>query len=393
LYKDNPELGECYREHGKGLYKAFYLQDGFLFKDKRLCIPYGSVRELILSKSHGGGLMGHFGVEKTLAMVIEHFFWPHLKKDVERFCARCIVCNKAKSRSHPHGLYLPLPIPNAPWVDVSMDFVLGLPKIKHKDSIFVVVDRFSKMAHFIPCDKTNDATQTAELFFKEVVRLHGIPRTIVSDHDTKFLSHFWRTLWRKLGTKLLFSTTCHPQTDGQTEVVNRTLSTLLRVTLGKNMSTWLDCIPFIEFAYNRAVHSGTKLSPFEIVYGINPLSPLDLVPLPEKEQVCQDGLRRGEIIKKIHEKPKANLEKKAAENKRKADRGRKEMLFELGDWVWLHMRPERFPTQRASKLAPRGDGPFKILEKITDNAYRLELPSEVRISHTFNVAELSAYDP
>ncbi|KAG7568324.1 Integrase catalytic core [Arabidopsis thaliana x Arabidopsis arenosa] len=393
MYKDDPELGECYKDHGKGLYKAFYLQDGFLFKDKRLCIPQGSMRDLILSEAHGGGLMGHFGVDKTLAVVMEHFFWPHLKKDVERFCARCIVCHKAKSRLHPHGLYLPLPIPNAPWVDVSMDFVLGLPKIRHKDSIFVVVDRFSKMAHFIPCDKTNDATQTADLFFKEVVRLHGIPRTIVCDRDTKFLSHFWRTLWRKLGTKLLFSTTCHPQTDGQTEVVNRTLSTLLRATLGKNMSTWLDCIPFIEFAYNRAVHSATKLSPFEIVYGINPLSPLDLVPLPQKEQVCQDGLRRGEIIKKLHDKAKDNLEKKNADNKRKADRGRKEMLFEPGDWVWLHMRPERFPTQRASKLAPRGDGPFKILEKIKDNAYRLELPSEVKISHTFNVADLSAYDP
>ncbi|XP_019082606.1 PREDICTED: uncharacterized protein LOC104704607 [Camelina sativa] len=265
LYKDDPELGECYKEYGKGAYQAFYLQDGFLFRDKRLCIPQGSIRELILTEAHGGGLMGHFGVDKTLAVVMEHFFWPHLKKDVERFCARCIVCHKEKSRLHPHGLYLPLHIPTAPWVDISMDFVLGLPNIKHKDSIFVVVDRFSKMAHFIPCDKTNDATHTANLFFKEVVRLHGIPRTIVSDHDTKFLSHFWKTLWTKL-------------------VVNRTLSTLLRATLGKNMATWVDCIPFIEFAYNRAVHSARKLSPFEIVYGINPLSPLDLAPLPQIEQ-------------------------------------------------------------------------------------------------------------
>ncbi|XP_019086296.1 PREDICTED: uncharacterized protein LOC109126865 [Camelina sativa] len=107
----------------------------------------GSMRDLILTEAHGGGLMGHFGVDKTLAVVMEHFFWPHLKKDVERFCARCIVCHKAKSRLHPHGLYLPLPISNAPWVDISMDFVLGLPKIKHKDSIFVVVDRFSGTLH------------------------------------------------------------------------------------------------------------------------------------------------------------------------------------------------------------------------------------------------------
>ncbi|CAL9213081.1 unnamed protein product, partial [Arabidopsis halleri] len=181
-----------------------------------------------------------------------------------------------------------------------MDFVLGLPKIKHKDSIFVVVDRFSKMAHFIPCDKTNDATQIADLFFKEVVRLHGIPRTIVSDRDAKFLGHFWRTLWRKLGTKLLFSTTCHPQTDGQTEVVNRTLSTLLRVTLGRNLKTWLDCLPFVEFAYNHATHSATKMSPFEVVYGFNPLTPLDMSPIPQAEQVNLDGLNKGEFVKKLH---------------------------------------------------------------------------------------------
>jgi hypothetical protein len=141
---------------------------------------------------------------------------------------RRVACRQAKSRVLPHRLYTPLPEHSAPWVDISMDFVLGLPRSrKGRDSIFVVVDRFSQIAHFISCHKTDDGTHIADLFFREIVRLHGVPRSIVYDRNVKFLSYFWKVLWGKLGNKLLFSTTCHPQTDGQTEVVNITLSTLL----------------------------------------------------------------------------------------------------------------------------------------------------------------------
>jgi len=152
-----------------------------------------------------------------------------------------------------------------------------------KDSIMVVVvvvARFSKMAYFARCHTTHDASQIANLYFKEIVRLHGIPRSMASDRDTKFLSHFWLTLWRKMGTHLKFSTTCHPQTDGQTEVTNRTLGTLLRVLVKKNVKAWDELVPHAEFACNRAPSKATHLSPFQVVYGYNPKTPLNLTPIP-----------------------------------------------------------------------------------------------------------------
>jgi len=180
--------------------------------------------------------MGHFGPNKTLEVLKEFFYRPHMRKHVDKHYNSCIACMKAKSRVQPHGLYTPLPIPSKPWVDISMDFILGLPrKNKGRDSIFVVVDRFSKMAHFIPYHKIDDATYIANIFFKEVMRLPALPRFIVSDRDTKFLSHFWRTLWGKLVTKLLFSTTCHLQSDGQTEMVNRILGQMLRCMIVQNI--------------------------------------------------------------------------------------------------------------------------------------------------------------
>ncbi|KAG7530867.1 Zinc finger CCHC-type [Arabidopsis thaliana x Arabidopsis arenosa] len=392
LYDSDPDFQEIYKSCPKLASGRYHRQDGFLFYGNRLCVPRCSLRDLFVREAHGGGLMGHFGVAKTLEIMKDHFHWPHMVRDVERICGRCVTCKKAKSKVQPNGLYTPLPIPSHPWTDISMDFVLGLPSTKtKKDSIFVVVDRFSKMAHFIACHKTDDASHVASLFFKEIVRLHGMPRTIVSDRDTKFLSYFWKTLWSKLGTKLLFSTTCHPQTDGQTEVVNRTLGTLLRTLIKKNLRTWEECLPHIEFAYNHAVHSASKFSPFQIVYGFNPTSPLDLMPLPLSVRTSLDGKRKAEMVQQIHESARKNIEEKTKKYVEQANKGRRHVVFEKGDQVWIHLRKERFPAERSSKLMPRIDGPFTITKRINDNSYQIDLRGKYNISSSFNVSDLSPF--
>ena len=158
---------------------------------------------------------------------------------------------------------------------------------KRHDSIFVVVDHFSKMAHFIPCAKTSDASHIATLFFDEIVRLHRLPKTIVSDRDVKFTSYFWKTLRHKTGTLLKFSTAFHPQTDGQTEVVNRSLGNLLRCLVGEHPRNWDLILPTTEFAFNNSINRITGKSPFEIVHEFKPRSPIDLIPTPTLHRMSE----------------------------------------------------------------------------------------------------------
>ncbi|KAA0057648.1 putative polyprotein [Cucumis melo var. makuwa] len=362
LYKiEKSEFYDVYAQclEGKNI-QDYIVFDEMLFRKGKLCIPKCSIRELLVKEAHGGGLMGHFGEFKTYSMLCEHFYWLKMRKDVNKVCKQCFKCKEAKSKTQPHGLYTPLDVPNEPWVDISMDFVLGLPKTRrHHDSIFVVVDRFSKMARFIPCNKTDDATNIANLFFREV---------------------------------LLFSTTCHPQTDGQTEVVNRTLGALLRSLISKNLKSWEETLPFVEFAYNRAIHSITHCSPFEVVYGFNPLTPLDLSPLPPNMFTSDAASSRVEYIKTLHKEIKERIEKKNQKPVTRKNQGRKELIFKPGDWVWVHLRKERFPDQRKSKLQQRGDDPFQVLERINNNAYKLDLRGKYNVSSTFNVADLTLFD-
>ncbi|KAL1569754.1 hypothetical protein AAHA92_01193 [Salvia divinorum] len=274
-----------------------------------------------------------------------------MKRLVEKFYGHCIECRQAKSKSSNFGLYTPLPSPTHPWVDISIDFVFP----KRNDSIFVVMDRLSKMAHFIPCRKTIDA---------------------------------------RLGTKLLFSTIAHPQTYGQTEVVNHSLGTLLRALVFENKTSWEECLPIAEFAYNRTLHSTTQLSPFEVVYGFNPLTPLDLS-MVDLSLPCMLDVGSGEkakFVKDLHVQVQKRIRRKGEQVVLRVNKERKKMVFQPGDCLWVHFRKIHFPDKTRGKLAPRGDGPFLVLERINDNAYVIDLPGEYNVSCTFNMADLSPYD-
>jgi hypothetical protein len=154
---------------------------------------------------------------------------------------------------------------------------------------------------------------------------------------------------------------------------------------------WEDCLPHVEFAYNRAVHSTTKVNPFQIVYDFNPRAPIDLLPLPSSERINNDAKEHADFILKLHEKTKENIEKMNERYMTAGSEGRKEVKLKLGDLVWLHLRKDRFPELRKSKLMPRADGHFKILEKVNDNAYKLELSSNFGVSPTFNITYLTPY--
>jgi hypothetical protein len=217
MYASDADFAEAYEAAENPVIKDrspwidYMIQNGLLFRGNQLCIPNFSMRENLLKEKHSGGLAGHFGHDKTFANLREAYFWLGMRSEVKKFVDRCRICQHSKGKKKNAGFYQSLPILERLWEEISMDFVLGLPRMQRgHDSIFVVFDRFSKMAHFIPCQKTSDVTHIVNLYFKEVIRLHGLPKSIVSDNDTKFIGNFWRTLWKKLGTNLAFSSTYHP---------------------------------------------------------------------------------------------------------------------------------------------------------------------------------------
>ena len=374
---------------------SFSLRDGLVYFDGRVYVPDDDAIKLkILRQCHDAPSAGHFGQARTREMVTRDFYWPTLRRFVDRYVASCDTCCRAKMPRHkPFGLLEPLPVPLGPWSSLSMDLVVALPPSPSgHDAIFVVVDRFTKMAHFSPTMTTADAPDIARLFLRDIYRLHGLPADIVSDRDRLFTSKFWRHFLALLDVQPNMSTAFHPQTDGQTERVNQVLEQYLRMFCNYQQDDWQDLLPLAEFAYNNSVHASTHQTPFFASYGYHPSSVSTVVPRAAKStNPAADSLLKS--LCDIQAQLARDLADASATQARFYDKKVKcAPDWKEGDQVWL-LRRNIKTARPCNKLDHKRLGPFTIEKKIGKAAYRLKLPPTMRIHPVFHVSLLEPVRP
>ncbi|WVZ96332.1 LOW QUALITY PROTEIN: hypothetical protein U9M48_041987 [Paspalum notatum var. saurae] len=359
-------------------------EEGVVWYKQRLCVPnIESLRELILSLAHDSAYTIHPGSTKMYHDLKTRFWWYGMKRDVAEYVALCDTCQRVKAEhQRPAGLLQPLKIPEWKWEEISMDFISAF------DSIWVIVDRLSKVAHFIPVKERYTGQDLAELFMARIICLHGVPKRILSDRGTQFTSRFWKKLHEAMGTKLDFSSAYHPQTDGQTERVNQILEDMLRACALSNKKSWDKSLPYAEFSYNKSYQASLKKDPFEVLYGRRCRTPLLWDQVGEKVVFGPDMVKEAE--RQVQE-VRNNLKVAQSRQKSYADHRRRELTFEIGDHVYLKVSPIRGLRRLnvKGKLAPRYIGLFRIVDRKGAIAYQLELPTQLSGVHdVFHVSQL-----
>ncbi|GJS31461.1 putative nucleotidyltransferase, ribonuclease H [Tanacetum coccineum] len=387
---DDGELWAIVQNVKDGKHTEFSVDDdGVVWFEDRLCVPNDqALREKVMTEAHSSPFTIHLGSTKMYRDLKQYFWWNGMKQDVATFVSKCMTCQQVKiEHQRASGLLQPLEIPMWKWDEISMDFVTGLPTTqKRHDAIWVVVDRLTKSAHFLPIRKNYGISKLAEIFRQEIVRLHGTPTSIVSDRDPKFTSRFWKGLQKAWGTRLKFSTAFHPQTDGQSERTIQTLEDMLRACALEWTGSWDEYLCLVEFAYNNSWHASIKAAPFELLYGRKCRAPICW------DEVGERLIEGPELIEITNEKvavAKEKLKEARSRQKSYADKHRRDLEFQVGDRVFLKVSPfrgvKRFGIK--GKLSPRFIGPFEILERIGEVSYRLVLPPQ--LSHVHDVFHVS----
>src|SRR3954467_10856147 len=368
--------------------------DGALYFKGRLVVPCKeenlNMTRKVMKEAHDTPLCIHPGSTKMYQDIRQRFWWSNMKQDIARYVAECDVCRRIKAEhQRPAGTLQPISIPEWKWDHVEMDFVTGFPKSqKGNDAILVVIDRLSKVAHFLAVKETITASQLATLYMSRIVSLHGIPLVISSDRGSLFTSRFWASFQEAMGTHLSFSTAFHPQSQGQVERVNQVLEDMLRACVISFSKKWEESLPYAEFSYNNSYQASLKMPPFKVLYGRKCRTPLNWSETGEQTLIGPDIIQHAEDqVRVIRE------HLKAAQSRQKSnyDRKHNEMVYQPGEYVYLHVTPMR-GTHRfgiKGKLAPRYIGPFRILSRSGPVAYHLELPPNLSQVHdVFHVSQL-----
>ncbi|GJT20972.1 putative reverse transcriptase domain-containing protein [Tanacetum coccineum] len=365
--------------------------DGTLcFNGRSWLACYGDLRTVIMHESHKSKYSIHPGSDKMYQDMKKLYWWPNMKADIATYVSKCLTCAKVKAEhQRPSGLLVQPEIPQWKWDNITMDFVIKLPKSSQGyDTIWVIVDRLTKSAIFVPMRETDPMEKLARMYLKEVVTRHGIPVSIICDRDPRFASNFWRSLQKALGTNLDMSTAYHPQTDGQSERTIQTLENMLRACVIDFRKGWVNHLPLVEFSYNNSYHASIKAAPFEALYGRKCRSPVCWAEVGEVQLTGPEIVQ--ETTKKIVQ-IKQRMQVARDRQKSYADLKRKPMEFQVGDKVMLKVSPWKGVVRfgKRGKLNPRYVGPFKVLEKVGAVAYKLELPQELsRVHNTFHVSNL-----
>ncbi|KAJ0017607.1 hypothetical protein Pint_10283 [Pistacia integerrima] len=267
----DPQLEKLKSEVSNGSRTDFWIgSNGTLMLGNRMCVPnQKELKREILEEAHSSAYALHPGSTKMYRTLREHYWWSGMKREIAEFVSRCLICQQVKAEhQRPEGPLQPLPIPEWKWEHITMDFVIGLPRTRNgHDNIWVIVDRLTKSAHFLPIKMTYSLDKLASLYVSEIIRLHGAPVSIVSDRDPRFTSRFWPSLQNALGTRLSFSTAFHPQTDGQSERTIQTLEDMLRAVVMQFKKSWDSFLPLAEFAYNNSYQASIGMPPYEALYG------------------------------------------------------------------------------------------------------------------------------
>ena len=316
-----------------------------------------------------------------------------MKREIAEWVTKCYMCQRVKAEhQRPSGLLQPLDIPEWKWEQVTMDFVVGLPTTRSKhDAIWVIVDRLTKSAHFLPINEKSTMDKLVQLYLKEIVTRHGIPKSIVSDRDHRFNSRFWRQFQGCLGTKLKMSTTYHPQTDGQSERTIQTIEDMLRSCALDFKGNWDDHLPLVEFSYNNSYHASIGMPPYEALYGRKCRSPICWNEVGERRVLGPELVQQ---TKEAVETIQRRLLAAQSRQKKYADKARKDIEYEVGDLVLLKVSPWKGLSRfgKRGKLNPRYVGPFEILKKVGNVAYELALPPHMQhIHNVFHVSLLKKY--